>query len=107
MGRGKSQRSLALVDAATTILAEIQPASVRAVCYRLFTAGLTGSMAKSETNKVSKQLTWAREQGRILPGVDVLRLARLVDDPGPRDPESYRQALYERLGFLEDALRGW
>jgi hypothetical protein len=41
------------VDAAVTILQEIQPASVRAVCYRLFTLGIIDSMAKSETNKVS------------------------------------------------------
>jgi hypothetical protein len=43
----------------------IQPASVRAVCYQLFTRSLIDSMAKSETNKVSTQLTWAREQGVI------------------------------------------
>lgn len=64
-GRGKSKQSLALVDAANTILAEIQPASVRDVCYRLFTLGIIGSMVKSETNKVSNQLTWARETGVI------------------------------------------
>jgi len=64
-GRGKSKQSLALVDAAHTILVEIQPASVRAVCYRLFTMGIIDSMAKSETNKVSTQLTWARETGII------------------------------------------
>ncbi len=63
MPRGKSQRSRDLVDAASRILAEIQPASVRAVCYRLFTEGHIGSMAKTETNRVSRQLTWARETG--------------------------------------------
>jgi hypothetical protein len=63
--RGKSARSLQLVEAARVILEEIQPASVRAVCYRLFTLGLTASMAKSETNRVSTQLTWAREAGVI------------------------------------------
>ena len=65
MGRGKSRRSLEIIDAADEILAEIQPASVRAVCYRLFALGLIESMAKGETNKVSKQLTWARETGLI------------------------------------------
>ncbi len=63
--RGKSPRSLALVEASRAILEEIQPASVRAVCYRLFILGLITSMAKSETNRVSAQLTRAREQGRI------------------------------------------
>lgn len=64
-GRGKSQKSLALIDAAHDILEEIQPATVRAVCYRLFVLKLIKSMAKSETGKVSKQLTWAREVGLI------------------------------------------
>ena len=36
MGRGKSQRSLDLIDAAK----EIQPATVRVVCDVLFTKGL-------------------------------------------------------------------
>jgi hypothetical protein len=64
-GRGKGQRSLELIEAAIGILQEIQPATVRAVCYRLFTLGLIASMAKTETNRVSTQLTWAREQGWI------------------------------------------
>ncbi len=33
-GRGKSKASLQLIDAAIRILEEIQPASVRAVCWR-------------------------------------------------------------------------
>jgi len=64
-GRGKSAQNLELIDAARAILAEIQPASVRAVCYRLFTAGLIPDMSKNATNRVGSQLTWAREQGRI------------------------------------------
>ena len=65
MGRGKSRKTLDLIDAAYTILAEIQPASVRAVCYRLFTLNILDSMSKSETNRVSTQLTWAHETGVI------------------------------------------
>ena len=79
--RGKSTKSLALIDASHTILEEIQPATIRAVCYRLFTMGLIESMAKSETNKVSTQLTWAREQG-VIPWswvVDETREAERVD----------------------------
>jgi hypothetical protein len=63
--RGKSTRSIALIDASITILRQIQPATVRAVCYRLFTIGLIGSMSKNETNRVSAQLTWARENAFI------------------------------------------
>jgi hypothetical protein len=65
MGRGKSPKSIALVEAARAILEEIQPASVRAVCYRLFVAKLIKDMSKNETTKVSKQLVWAREEGII------------------------------------------
>ena len=64
-GRGKSLRNLALIKAARAILTEIKPASIRAVCYRLFTMKLITSMAKGETNRVSEQLTWAREHGVI------------------------------------------
>lgn len=64
-GRGKARKSIELVDAAVAILREIQPASVRAVCYRLFTMGLIENMGKGCTDKVSKQLVWAREQGLI------------------------------------------
>ena len=65
LGRGKSQHSLDLIDAAHTILEQHQPASVRSVCYQLFIAKLIKSMSKGETGKVSKQLTYAREQGLI------------------------------------------
>ena len=57
MGRGKSRKTIALISAASRILEEIQPASIQAVCYRLFTIGVISSMKKSETNKVSTQLT--------------------------------------------------
>ncbi len=65
MGRGKSQKSLDLIDAAAAILEEIQPCSVRAVCYKLFTQGVIPSISKVDTNRVGTQLVWAREQGII------------------------------------------
>jgi hypothetical protein len=64
-GRGKSARSEELIVKAREILAAIQPASVRAVCYQLFTADVIPSMARNETNRVSRLLTDAREAGRI------------------------------------------
>jgi len=64
-GRGKAKKSLALIDAAIRILDEIQPASIRAVCYRLFVEKLIPSMGKAHTNSVSTQLVWAREQGHL------------------------------------------
>ena len=64
-GRGRSRKTIELIEAATRILDEIHPASVRAVCYRLFTEGLIDSMAKSNTNKVSRLLTQEREAGNL------------------------------------------
>ncbi|ODS99033.1 MAG: hypothetical protein ABS56_02755 [Lautropia sp. SCN 69-89] len=86
-GRGKAQATLELIEACQEILVEIQPASVRAVCYRLFTMGLIPDMSKNSTNRVSTQLVWAREQG-IIPWehvVDETREAERVgtwSDPG-------------------------
>ena len=64
-GRGKSARNLELIAAAYDILARIQPASVRAVCYQLFIRHLIESMAKTCTNRVSKQLVYARGHGSL------------------------------------------
>jgi hypothetical protein len=65
MGRGKHQASLDLIDAAQDILEEIQPATVRAVCYRLFVANVIPDMSTRSTARVSKQLTWARENDQL------------------------------------------
>jgi hypothetical protein len=64
-GRGKSARNQHLIAVARAILEEIQPASVRAVCYRLFIAGEIPSMSGNDTKRVSAQLVDAREQGAI------------------------------------------
>ena len=63
-GRG-GQKSIDLIDAAIRILEEIQPATVRAVCYRLFVEKLIDSMEKANTNKVSRLLVQAREEGGL------------------------------------------
>lgn len=64
-GRGKAEATRKLIAACREILDEIQPATVRAVCYRLFTAGLIPDMGKASTDKVSRQLVWAREVGVV------------------------------------------
>lgn len=64
-GRGKARATLELIAVSREILAEIQPATVRAVCYRLFTRGLIVSMSKLATDKVSRALVAAREEGTI------------------------------------------
>jgi hypothetical protein len=91
--RGKSRRSLALVRAARDILGVIQPASVRAVAYKLFTAGVIGSMSRAETNRVSVQLTWAREHG-IIPWSWVVDETREVERVSAwDDPAAYIEAV--------------
>lgn len=64
-GRGKAQKNIEPIDASYEILEEIHPASVRAVCYRLFVAKLIPTMEKTNINRVSTQLVYAREEGII------------------------------------------
>ena len=64
-GRGKAQKSLDLIEAARSFLADAHPTTVRGVCYRLFVDGIIASMAKNETARVSRLLTAAREDGTI------------------------------------------
>jgi hypothetical protein len=63
--RGRAAASLSLVEAAIDILEQVQPATVRAVCYQLFTRKVIASMARNEINRVSRLLREARERGEI------------------------------------------
>jgi hypothetical protein len=47
MPRGKTQAVLSLIDICAEILEQIQPASVRAVCYQLFVRELIESTSKA------------------------------------------------------------
>jgi hypothetical protein len=60
-GRGKSQKSLALIEAAG--FCAIEPARVRAVCYPLCTEGLIPYMAKSISLQAPKYSEAAVEGG--------------------------------------------
>jgi hypothetical protein len=60
--RGKSQASLDLIQTAHDIAAELQPITVRGICYRLFVRGLSPDMSTKSTKKVSQQLTDARKR---------------------------------------------
>jgi hypothetical protein len=63
--RGRSKTSLDLLEACKKIIAAVQPITVRGVCYRLFVAKLIDSMEIRNTQKISRLLTWAREEGEI------------------------------------------
>jgi len=79
-GRGRSAKNLEIIKAAVRILEEIQPASVRAVCYRLFIEKLIPNMSKNSTGAVGKQLVYARESGQLPWGwiVDETREAETI-----------------------------
>jgi hypothetical protein len=106
--RGKALKSLRLIQAAADILREIQPATVRAVCYRLFTRGLIPDMSKNSTNRVGTQLVYAREQGDIPWSwiVDETREAERVAQWD--DPEHYARVVqrsYRRDRWNEQPVR--
>lgn len=64
-GRGLALKTLVLITECHDILEEIQPASVRAVCYRLFVNGWIPDMSKNSTGRISRILTTARKGGHI------------------------------------------
>lgn len=78
--RGKSQKSLDLIEACRAIAEAAQPITVRGVAYKLFTRGLIPDMSTKSTKRVSEQLTWARENDVIPWGwiVDETRSAERV-----------------------------
>jgi hypothetical protein len=95
MPRGKAAGTLKLIDKMVEILREIQPTSVRSVCYQLFIRKLIPSMAKTVTNGVGKQLVYAREN-RIIPCEWISDEGREVErQPAWDDPEDFKaMALY-------------
>jgi hypothetical protein len=64
-GRGRAQKSLDLIMAMHDAAKAAQPITVRGVAYKLFIRSFIPSMARSETQRVSRLLTDARERGEI------------------------------------------
>jgi hypothetical protein len=108
MPRGKTAESMAFIGACYRILEEIKPASIRAVAYQLFIRALLTSMAKSDTNKVSKQLVYAREQG-IVPWEWVVDEARDEERTlvwnDVEECVAYTQQTYRRDYWLHQPIR--
>ena len=90
-GRGMAQRSLDLIEAMYAMAEAAQPITGRGIGYKLFTAGLIPSMARTEMQRVYRLLKEAREQG-IIPWewiVDETRAIERVstwDDPAAVRP---------------------
>jgi hypothetical protein len=64
-GRGRSQRSLDLIDAMYEAAEAAQPITGRGIGYKLFVAGLIPSMSTTDMQKVYRLLRLAREEGTI------------------------------------------
>lgn len=103
-GRGIALKSTKMIFAARKILKQIQPASVRSVCYQLFNRRLISGMAAGETQKVSRLLVYAREEG-IIPWewiVDETRAPERISgwsnlaDYGETILRSYRKDFWQR-----------
>jgi hypothetical protein len=103
-GRGLAAKSLHLIREAYQILAEIQPASVRSVCYQLFNRKIIADMSKGETQKVSRLLVHAREEG-FIPWAWIVDETRSPDrvsawtnlaDYGETILRSYRRNFWDR-----------
>jgi hypothetical protein len=102
-GRGLGRQTLDLIATCAEILEEIQPATVRAVCYRLFAAGAIPDMGTGSTQKVSRQLTWARENGHI-PWDWIVDEQRAVDRVASwNDPVSFMHAV--KRSYRKDLWR--
>lgn len=96
-GRGRAAATLVLEQAAIDIVGEIQPCSVRAVAYKLFTRGLIEDMLRNATNKVSALLTRLREE-RLIPWAYIVDTGRLPDRI---------QTWHDPAQIVEAAVRGY
>jgi hypothetical protein len=93
MSRGRSKATLKLLVACREIIAETAPITVRGVCYRLFVAGLLDSMAVKNTQKISRLLVAAREQG-LIPWAWIVDESRQMEtQPSWSDLEGYASAV--------------
>ena len=63
--RGRAQSTRDLIQTCLEIIEKRQPISVRGVCYALFVVGQIDSMAKANTQKISRLLTEMREEGTL------------------------------------------
>lgn len=63
--RGLGAKTIAIREAIKEIIEAIQPASVRAVCYKLFVRQLIADMFRNSTNGVGRHLVDMREQDDV------------------------------------------
>ena len=91
--RGRSKATLDLIATCSEIIEQVQPITVRGVCYRLFVAGHIDSMATKNTQKISRLLTQAREEGLISWDWIVDDSRRIERSPHWLDLKTYAKAI--------------
>ena len=99
--RGMAQKSPDLINAMAAIAEDAQPITGRGVGYKLFTAGLIPSMARSEMQRVYRLLKQAREED-IIPWDWIVDEAREFEQVASwDDPEEFAQSVSRefRLNF--------
>lgn len=92
-GRGMAQRSLDLIEAMRAAAEAAQPITGRGIGYKLFTAGLIPSMARSEMQRVYRLLKEARERG-LIPWEWIVDETRAIERvPTWDDPDQYARVV--------------
>jgi hypothetical protein len=96
MGRGRHEKTQAMMDAIAALVTERKPITVRGIAYQLFAQGLIPSMAKAQTQAVSRVVVTMREEG-------ALPWAWVVDDGRPErrapswdDPEAFMASVLQQ-----------
>jgi hypothetical protein len=98
--RGRAKATLDLIQTCLEIIEAREPISVRGVCYALFVAGEIESMAKENTQKISRLLTEMREEG-ILPWEYIVDDSRSIEGNGGfTDLKEYARII--RNGYTRD-----
>ena len=98
--RGRAKATLDLIQTCLEIIEEREPISVRGVCYALFVDGHIDSMAKENTQKISRLLTEMREEG-TLPWEYIVDDSRSMEgDGGYTDLREYARII--RDGYTRD-----
>src|SRR5262249_6506176 len=107
-GRGRAQRSLDLIDAMYDAAEAAEPITGRGIGYKLFTAGLIPSMARSEMQRVYRLLREAREEGSI-PWEWIVDETREFEKVSTwRNPAAYARAVarsYRRDFWVQQTVR--
>src|SRR5262245_16734411 len=90
--RGRSKKSIALLEAMIDIAEKVQPITGRGVGYKLFTAGLIPAMDKPSMKTVYRLLKEARESGDIPWHWIVDETRNLEIKPSWSDPQEFVNA---------------